>query len=159
MVVGEATVVVAPPTPLLPRVHGPPTSTPGSAPFKCGRVPGVVGVQQPHLRPQAMLADALPYAPPPQVGLPYMPPLAPLPMHLPYQSLRTHMGRTRDRDSHTRGRMLDYSIRAPSPLPYHMGYMVGLAEGGSSSMVLELRSWVQFSPAMHFLSLCVIILT
>jgi hypothetical protein len=29
---------VAPPTPLLPRVCGPPTSTPGPAPFRCGRV-------------------------------------------------------------------------------------------------------------------------
>jgi hypothetical protein len=31
---------VAPPTPLQPRVCGPPTSTPGPTPFKCGRVPG-----------------------------------------------------------------------------------------------------------------------
>jgi hypothetical protein len=31
---------VAPPTPLPPRVCGPPTSTPGPAPFRCGRVPG-----------------------------------------------------------------------------------------------------------------------
>jgi hypothetical protein len=28
--------------------------------------------------------------------------------------------------------------------------MVGLAEGGSSSMVPELRSWVQFPPATQF---------
>jgi hypothetical protein len=31
---------LAPPTPLQPRVCGPPTSTPGPTPFKCGRVPG-----------------------------------------------------------------------------------------------------------------------
>jgi hypothetical protein len=36
-----AAVAAAPLTPLLPRVHGPPTSTPGSALFKCGWVSGV----------------------------------------------------------------------------------------------------------------------
>jgi hypothetical protein len=63
-----AAMAVAPPTLLLPRVCGPPTSTPGPAPFKCGRVKGRGGgvdVQQPHLCPQAMLAGALPYGPPP----------------------------------------------------------------------------------------------
>jgi hypothetical protein len=35
-----AAMAVAPPTLLLPRVCGPPTSTPGPAPFKCGRVKG-----------------------------------------------------------------------------------------------------------------------
>jgi hypothetical protein len=43
--------------------------------------PGGVSIQQPHLRPQAMLADALPYSPPPQARSPYMPPLTPLPIH------------------------------------------------------------------------------
>jgi hypothetical protein len=33
-----ATVGVAPPTPLLPRVYGRPTSTPGPVPFRCERV-------------------------------------------------------------------------------------------------------------------------
>jgi hypothetical protein len=37
MVVAAA-VAVAPPTPLLPRVYGPPTSTPRSTLFKCGRI-------------------------------------------------------------------------------------------------------------------------
>jgi hypothetical protein len=37
--------------------------------------------------------------------------------------------------------------------------MVGLAEEGSSSMVREPRSWVQFPSATHFLPLSVIILT
>jgi hypothetical protein len=40
-----------------------------------------VGVQQPHLRPQAMVACALSYDPLLQVGPPFMPPLAPLPIH------------------------------------------------------------------------------
>jgi hypothetical protein len=40
--------------------------------------------------------------------------------------------------------VLDHSIRGPSPLTYHMGFMVGLARERSSSMVPELRSWVQF---------------
>jgi hypothetical protein len=35
---------------------------------------------------------------------------------------------------------LDYNIRGPSPLPYHLGFMVRLAEGGSSSIVPEPRS-------------------
>jgi hypothetical protein len=35
--------------------------------------------------------------------------------------------------------------------------MVGLAEDESSSMVPELKFWVQFSPATHFLPLRVII--
>jgi hypothetical protein len=80
-------VAVAPPTLLLPRVCGAPTSTPGPTLFKCGRVfhtwpsLGEVGVQQPHLRPQAMLAGALRYGPPKQVGPPFMPPLASLPIH------------------------------------------------------------------------------
>jgi hypothetical protein len=34
------TVAIAPPTPLLPRICDPPTSTPGLALFKCGQVPG-----------------------------------------------------------------------------------------------------------------------
>jgi hypothetical protein len=42
---------------------------------------GGVGIRQPHLRPQAMLADALPYGPLPQVGPPFMPPLTPLSIH------------------------------------------------------------------------------
>jgi hypothetical protein len=37
MVAAVAAVGVAPPTPLPPRVYGLPTSTPGSAPFRCGR--------------------------------------------------------------------------------------------------------------------------
>jgi hypothetical protein len=40
-----------------------------------------VGAQQPHLRPRAMLARAIPYGPPPHVGLPNTPLLAPLPVH------------------------------------------------------------------------------
>jgi hypothetical protein len=40
-----------------------------------------VSAQQPHLRPYAMLADALPYDPLPQVGPSFTPPLAPLPIH------------------------------------------------------------------------------
>jgi hypothetical protein len=35
-----AVAAVAPPTHLPPRVRGPPSSTPGSTLFKCGRVPG-----------------------------------------------------------------------------------------------------------------------
>jgi hypothetical protein len=42
---------------------------------------GGVDVQQPHLCPQAMVAGALPYGPLPQVGPPFTPPLAPLPIH------------------------------------------------------------------------------
>jgi hypothetical protein len=30
------------------------------------------------------------------------------------------------RDSHAEGEMLDHIIRGPPPLPYHMGFMVGL---------------------------------
>jgi hypothetical protein len=47
-----------------------------------------------------------------------------------------------DRDLHTEGGMLDYSIRgslAPSILPGSYGWIGG---GGSYSMVLELRSCV-----------------
>jgi hypothetical protein len=59
---------VAPPTPLLPRVCGPPTSTPRLTLFRCGWVPqGGVSILQPHLCSQPMLADTLP--------LPYGPPL------------------------------------------------------------------------------------
>jgi hypothetical protein len=39
-----------------------------------------------------------------------------------------------------------------SPLPYHLSFMVGLVEEVSSSMVSELRSWVQFSSAYAFSS-------
>jgi hypothetical protein len=42
---------------------------------------GGVGAQQPHLLPQAMLIGPLLYGPPPWVGPPYTPPLAPLPVH------------------------------------------------------------------------------
>jgi hypothetical protein len=42
---------------------------------------GGVSVQQAHLYPQAMLADALPYGPPPQAGPPFMRPVMPLPIH------------------------------------------------------------------------------
>jgi hypothetical protein len=37
---------------------------PALALFKCGRVLGV-GVEQPHMRPQAMQAGTIPYGPPP----------------------------------------------------------------------------------------------
>jgi hypothetical protein len=49
-------------------------------------------------------------------------------------------------------RMLDYSLRGSSPLPYHLSFMVGLAEELPSSMVSESRSWVQFPPAAYFFS-------
>jgi hypothetical protein len=76
------TVEVPPPPPLPPRVPSPLTSTPRLTLFKCGQVSGGgVGVQQPHLHLQAMLVSALLYSPPPQVGLPFMPPLMPLPIH------------------------------------------------------------------------------
>jgi hypothetical protein len=38
--------------------------------------------------------------------------------------------------------VLDYSITNPFIFLYHLSFMVGLAEGGSSSMVLKSRSWV-----------------
>jgi hypothetical protein len=40
------------------------------------------------------------------------------------------MAQARGNDSHAGGGMLDYNIRAPSPFPYHLGFMVGLAEEG-----------------------------
>jgi hypothetical protein len=46
-----AAVGVAPPTPLPPRVCGPPTSTPGPTPFRCGRVRG--GGQRPVASPRS----------------------------------------------------------------------------------------------------------
>jgi hypothetical protein len=46
--------------------------------------------------------------------------------------------------------MLDYSITAPSPLPYHLGFMIGLAEEVSSSIVSESRSYDQFPPIKQF---------
>jgi hypothetical protein len=46
--------------------------------------------------------------------------------------------------------MLDYSISDSLTPPYHLGFMVGLTEEVSSSMVLELRSWVQFPLATQF---------
>jgi hypothetical protein len=46
--------------------------------------------------------------------------------------------------------MLDYSIRTPSPLPYHLGFMIELTERWSSSMVSKARSWVQFHSATQF---------
>jgi hypothetical protein len=58
------------------------------------------------------------------------------------------MARVRGRDSHTGGRMLYYSIRCP--LHITLGFMVGLADEVPSTMVLEPRSWVQFSPATYF---------
>jgi hypothetical protein len=51
------------------------------------------------------------------------------------------------------------ALEDPSPLPYHLGFMVGLAEEVPSNRVPEPRSWVQFPPATHFLLLCVIIPT
>jgi hypothetical protein len=54
--------------------------------------------------------------------------------HLPCCSLSTNMARTCGRDSHAGGRMLDYSIRGPSPLPYHLSFVVGLARGSSNSL-------------------------
>jgi hypothetical protein len=36
------------------------------------------------------------------------------------------------------------------PLSYHLGFIVGLAEAGSSNMVSKLRSWVQFPPGTQF---------
>jgi hypothetical protein len=45
---------------------------------------------------------------------------------------------------------LDYSIRDSSPLSYHLGFIVGLAEGVPSSMVPEPRSWVQIPPVTQF---------
>jgi hypothetical protein len=51
------------------------------------------------------------------------------------------------------------ALEAPSPLPYHLGFMVGLAEEVPSNRVPEPRSWVQFPPATYFLLLCVIIPT
>jgi hypothetical protein len=80
-VTAATTVVVAPATPLSTRVHGPPTSTLGLTLFKCGRVPG--GGWHPATSPVSvtMLAGALPYGPPQQVGPPLTPSLVPLPMH------------------------------------------------------------------------------
>jgi hypothetical protein len=46
--------------------------------------------------------------------------------------------------------MLDYSISDSSPLPYHLSFMVGLAEEMLSSMVPESSSWFQFSPVTQF---------
>jgi hypothetical protein len=43
------------------------------------------------------------------------------------------MARIRGCDSHARGEMLDYSIRGPLSLPYHLSLMVGLAEEVPSS--------------------------
>jgi hypothetical protein len=49
--------------------------------------PRAVGVQQPHLCPQDMLAGALPYGPPQQVRLPFTLPLMPLPIHPPWSAI------------------------------------------------------------------------
>jgi hypothetical protein len=46
--------------------------------------------------------------------------------------------------------LLDYSIIGPSPLPYHLSFMVGLVDEVPSSMVPEPRSWVQFPPVTQF---------
>jgi hypothetical protein len=46
--------------------------------------------------------------------------------------------------------LLDYSIRGSLALPYHLYFMIGLAEEVPSSMVSETRSWVHFSPATNF---------
>jgi hypothetical protein len=51
--------------------------------------------------------------------------------------------------------MLDYSKIATLALPYHLGFMVGLAEEVLSSMVPEPRSWVQFPPATQFSAACI----
>jgi hypothetical protein len=42
------------------------------------------------------------------------------------------------------------AYKAPSPLPYHMGFMVRLAEEVPSSMISEPRYWVQFPPTTQF---------
>jgi hypothetical protein len=55
--------------------------------------------------------------------------------------------------------MLEHNKKPPSPLLYYLGFMVGLTEDVLSSMVSEPRSWIQFPPATHFLSLRVIIHT
>jgi hypothetical protein len=44
------------------------------------------------------------------------------------------MVRTHNRDSHVVGGILDHSIRGPPPLPYHLGDIIGLAEGGLPTM-------------------------
>jgi hypothetical protein len=48
--------------------------------------------------------------------------------HLPCWSLRMHMAWARVHDSYAGGGRSD-----PSPLPYHLGFMVGLSEWGLSS--------------------------
>jgi hypothetical protein len=55
--------------------------------------------------------------------------------------------------------LLDYSIRGPPPILYHLSFMVGLTEEVSSSMVSKSRSWVQFPLTTHFLPPRIIILT
>jgi hypothetical protein len=50
-VVMAVSLAIAPPTPLLIRVCGPPTSTPGSTLFKCGRVPEGGGGRHPATPP------------------------------------------------------------------------------------------------------------
>jgi hypothetical protein len=45
---------------------------------------------------------------------------------------------------HAVGGILESDKKAPSPLLYHLSFMVGLTEEVPSSMVLEPRSWVQF---------------
>jgi hypothetical protein len=37
--------------------------------------------------------------------------------------------------------MFDYSIRGPSPLPYHLGFMVGLAEEGPLVCGVTVAPW------------------
>jgi hypothetical protein len=72
-----------PPPPLTATTatpHGPSTSTPRPAPFRCGPIPGGGGVDIQQPLPSAMLADSLPYDLPPQQADPtFVPPLAHLP--------------------------------------------------------------------------------
>jgi hypothetical protein len=56
-------------------------------------------------------------------------------------------------------KLLDYSIRDSLTHFISTGFYGWTGRGGSSSMVSELRSWVQFPLVMHFFLLSVIIST
>jgi hypothetical protein len=55
------------------------------------------------------------------------------------------MASARSRDSHIGGGILDHSIRGPSPLLYHLSFMVELARGSR----LGLRTAYSKTLAIH----------